>query len=140
MRALFTTDQQIGHFRPLVPIARALEAMGHLVAFASLPDLAWTIEACGFRFLPIRPGARELPDLIAWCEEWNPDVIVTANSASAGAIAAERRQIPYADVKAGELSAFDAEGNGLPSPAVIIGVLEQLVTKRQSHRADSRNL
>jgi UDP:flavonoid glycosyltransferase YjiC (YdhE family) len=83
MRALFTTDEQLGYSCPLLPIAKALEAVGHLVAFASLPEHAATIEAAGFRCFPIGSGARELPDLMAWCEEWNPDVIVTASTAFA---------------------------------------------------------
>ena len=35
MRVLFTSQPALGHFHPLVPIARVLESAGHEVAFAT---------------------------------------------------------------------------------------------------------
>src|SRR5688572_9104887 len=49
MRALFTTQPSSGHWHPLVPLAQALEAAGHEVAFVSAPGFCATIEAKGFR-------------------------------------------------------------------------------------------
>jgi UDP:flavonoid glycosyltransferase YjiC (YdhE family) len=60
MRVLFITNPGVGHFHPLVPIAQALEAAGHLVAFAALPSFALSVEASGFRFFPIGPTASEV--------------------------------------------------------------------------------
>jgi len=77
---------------------------------------------------------------MAWCEEWNPDVIVTASTVFPGTVAAETCQIPYANVNVDQPPSFDTDGNGLRSPAVIVGMLEQLVVDRQSYSADSRNL
>ena len=52
MRVLFTTMAQLGHFHPLVPIARAVAEAGHEVAFACAPAFQPTVEAAGFRALP----------------------------------------------------------------------------------------
>jgi UDP:flavonoid glycosyltransferase YjiC (YdhE family) len=48
VRLLFTFAGGSGHFEPLVPIARAAEAAGHAVAFASQPLLIPAVEAAGF--------------------------------------------------------------------------------------------
>src|SRR5262245_23670511 len=102
MRVLIT----ILHFHPLVPLARALEAAGHEVAFVGEADYAPEMEATGFRFFPAGTSMRELmPQLMAipseqremwamqnafgWilpdsiiagllgaCDSWKPDVIV----------------------------------------------------------------
>lgn len=52
MRVLFTTHPAAGHFHPQVPLAHALVAAGHEVAFACSPAYRPTIEAVGFRCLP----------------------------------------------------------------------------------------
>ncbi|MBB5838680.1 glycosyltransferase [Kribbella italica] len=48
MRILFTFIGGIGHFRPLVPIARAVEAAGHEVRVAGSGKVTPTVEAAGF--------------------------------------------------------------------------------------------
>jgi UDP:flavonoid glycosyltransferase YjiC (YdhE family) len=48
MRILFTFAGGSGHFEPLVPIARAAEAAGHIVAFAGQHAMVPAIEAAGF--------------------------------------------------------------------------------------------
>jgi UDP:flavonoid glycosyltransferase YjiC (YdhE family) len=48
MRFLFTFAGGNGHFEPLIPIARAAEAAGHIVAFAGQPVMIPAIEAAGF--------------------------------------------------------------------------------------------
>jgi UDP:flavonoid glycosyltransferase YjiC (YdhE family) len=70
MRVLITTL----HFHPLVPVAQALEAAGHEVAFACSPDNAPALEATGFRFFPAGTSMRELmpqlmPQLMAIPQE-----------------------------------------------------------------------
>ncbi len=52
MRALFTTQPTFSHWRPLVPLAHALEQAGHEVAFASTPGFCPTIEDKGFHCFP----------------------------------------------------------------------------------------
>ncbi len=52
MRVLFTTQPASGHFHPLVPLASALVAAGHDVAFACSPLFAPTVEATGFCCFP----------------------------------------------------------------------------------------
>jgi UDP:flavonoid glycosyltransferase YjiC (YdhE family) len=59
MRVLFTSPV-VGHFQPLVPIARALESVRHVAAYASTPNFASTVEASGFSFFPIGPGLQEI--------------------------------------------------------------------------------
>lgn len=48
MRVLFSFAGGNGHFQPLVPLARAVQAAGHDVAFAGQPAMIATVEAAGF--------------------------------------------------------------------------------------------
>jgi UDP:flavonoid glycosyltransferase YjiC (YdhE family) len=48
VRILFTFAGGNGHFEPLIPIARAAEAAGHVVAFTGRPWMIPTVEAAGF--------------------------------------------------------------------------------------------
>ncbi|MDQ4128825.1 MAG: glycosyltransferase [Actinomycetota bacterium] len=52
MRVLFTTLPGAGAFHALVPLARALEAAGHEVAFATSRSYCPTVEGTGFRCFP----------------------------------------------------------------------------------------
>ena len=53
MRILFTTQPGSGHWRPLAPLALALQERGHEVAVATLPAHCRWIEAAGFRCFPM---------------------------------------------------------------------------------------
>lgn len=57
MRVLITHQPGLGHWHPLVPLAQALEAAGHEVAFATAPTFCPRVEANGFRCFPV--GASE---------------------------------------------------------------------------------
>ena len=48
MRVLFTFAGGLGHFQPLIPLASAVAAAGHTVAFAAGPGRRAAIEAAGF--------------------------------------------------------------------------------------------
>lgn len=63
-RFLFTTTPGYGHFHPLVPMARALQARGHAVAFVSRPDLQPLAEAAGFTFFPAAEDRNNDPEYI----------------------------------------------------------------------------
>ena len=52
MRVLFCTTPLDGHFRPLVPLARVLQAAGHEVAFATEAGWHSHVVAEGFDALP----------------------------------------------------------------------------------------
>jgi UDP:flavonoid glycosyltransferase YjiC (YdhE family) len=52
MRILFTSLPATGHFHPLVPIARAVAAAGHEVAFAAPASFCPVVEVVGFRSFP----------------------------------------------------------------------------------------
>lgn len=59
MRVLFSCVGAYGHFRPLVPLARAFSGAGHDVAFATSAWFAERVEAAGFAALGVaidRPG------------------------------------------------------------------------------------
>ena len=59
MRVLFTTFAGTGHLHPLVPLARALTAAGHAVAFAAAPAFCLDVEAVGFPCFPAGPDEPE---------------------------------------------------------------------------------
>jgi UDP:flavonoid glycosyltransferase YjiC (YdhE family) len=151
MRVLFTSTPAVGHFHPLVPIAQALEAAGHLVAFASLPSFASVVEASGFRFFPVGPHISDLytmpelreyvslsdpiarremvrqhltpvllprltlPDLLAWCESWSPDLIINDNYQFASRVAAERFDIPHVTLKVGDTFGYATRQQLVPA-------------------------
>ena len=52
MRLLFSTTPLDGHFRPLLPLAHALRARGHELAFATAASWHEHVEAEGFAALP----------------------------------------------------------------------------------------
>jgi UDP:flavonoid glycosyltransferase YjiC (YdhE family) len=52
MRVIFTFAGGQGHLDPLVPIARAASAAGHVVAFAGRPWMISAVEALGFACYP----------------------------------------------------------------------------------------
>ncbi|HEV8547192.1 MAG TPA: glycosyltransferase [Candidatus Limnocylindrales bacterium] len=52
MRVLFTCVIGYGHFNPMVPLARAFEAAGHEVAFATDPGFSPAVASAGFRVFP----------------------------------------------------------------------------------------
>lgn len=131
MRVLITTL----HFHPLVPLAQALQASGHEVAFACSEDNRPAMEATGFRFFPAGTSMRELmpqlmprllalpeeqregwvmgktfggvlperilPDLLAICRDWRPDLIVRDAIEFGGCLAAEHLGLPHASVEVG---------------------------------------
>ncbi len=55
MRILFCFVGGVGHFEPMVPIARAAEAAGHTVGVACGPSLVPIVEAGGFAAFGIGP-------------------------------------------------------------------------------------
>ena len=68
MRVLFTTQPGEGHLNPLVPLAQALTAAGHEVAFACAPRFCPLVEARGFRAFPM--GLDWLIGGDKWVERW----------------------------------------------------------------------
>ncbi|MEV6912676.1 glycosyltransferase [Amycolatopsis sp. NPDC051071] len=56
MRVLFTFAGGNGHFRPLLPIARALAAAGHTIAVTGEPLMVPIIEAAGLTAFPSGPN------------------------------------------------------------------------------------
>ncbi|MGH7733851.1 MAG: hypothetical protein ACREOE_09180, partial [Gemmatimonadales bacterium] len=59
MRVLLTCSPAYGHFHPMGPLARALAAAGHEVAFATAADFCERVERCGFRAVP---AGLEMPE------------------------------------------------------------------------------
>jgi UDP:flavonoid glycosyltransferase YjiC (YdhE family) len=56
VRVLFAFAGGNGHFRPLVPIARALAAAGHTIAFTGEPLMVPIVESAGFTAFPSGPN------------------------------------------------------------------------------------
>jgi MGT family glycosyltransferase len=71
VRILFTTQPALGHFHPLVPLARAAVAAGHSVRFACAASFLPVVQAAGFVGLPVgmdwleSEAARYFPELDA---------------------------------------------------------------------------
>ena len=65
MRVLLSTTSGNGHFRPLLPLARALEAAGHEVACAAPAEAAAMVEGAGLRHLPFDGVPGDHPDRVA---------------------------------------------------------------------------
>ncbi|MDJ0864580.1 MAG: glycosyltransferase [Myxococcota bacterium] len=61
MRLLFTFVGGIGHFEPLVPLARAASEAGHRVAFACPPSMAEAVATAGFDALAVGSQASPAP-------------------------------------------------------------------------------
>ncbi|MDX2646278.1 glycosyltransferase [Streptomyces sp. PA03-1a] len=56
MRILMFNTPLTGHFLPLLPLARALRAQGHTVAFVSAAAMAGPVEVQGFELIPAGPA------------------------------------------------------------------------------------
>lgn len=92
MRVLFTTHPAAGHFHPQVPLAHALAAAGHDVAFACSPAFRPVVETAGFRCFPAGldwleaemedafPPLRAIPHGPAW-DAWVLDHIFAGAAA-----------------------------------------------------------
>jgi len=52
MKYLLTSHPGFGHFNPMVPIGKALQALGHEVAFTTAPSFGSHVERYGFHFFP----------------------------------------------------------------------------------------
>ena len=52
MRVLFTCVVGVGHFNPMVPLAKAFDAAGHQVAFATDPGFVGHVRGLGFEAFP----------------------------------------------------------------------------------------
>jgi MGT family glycosyltransferase len=68
VRILFTTTARLGHFHPLVPLARAAVSAGHEVAFACAQSLCAAVEASGFRVFPMVDDTLSDPGLTSALE------------------------------------------------------------------------
>jgi UDP:flavonoid glycosyltransferase YjiC (YdhE family) len=61
VRVLFTFVGGAGHFDPLVPVARAMDAAGHTVAFSAHPLMVPIVELWGFTAYATAPDDRPPP-------------------------------------------------------------------------------
>lgn len=154
MRILFTTLAGLGHFHPLVPLARAASAEGHEVLFACPRSLSERVRTSGFsvvatledtdprpdretmqvmarisqlpagglgnavmlsdNFIGIK-ARRALPEVMALCRRWQPDIVVREEFELSGAVAAEALNIPHAAVQVGYYYNFADMAKGYPN-------------------------
>lgn len=134
MRILFTFIGGLGHFEPLVPVARASEAAGHEVAVACSGGLAARVEATGFVCMgtssprPSAPRARGTTQLSA-VDPRAAEVEFAVNFADKGArrhaIAIQERisewrpdVIVHDEADLG--SAIAAEVMGIPTATILV--------------------
>ncbi len=127
MRFLFAFVGGPGHFEPLVPVASALRAAGHVVAFAAHPRMVPIVAARGFEAfasagespprerkplldVSMERERRDLRERFAgplaagradWILglDWPADMIVRDETDFGAAIAAERLGVPWATVR-----------------------------------------
>lgn len=71
MRVLFTCVVGHGHFNPMVPLARAFEAAGHRVAFATDPGFVDHVRGVGFQAFP---SGLDMPEAIRRFGEQTPEL------------------------------------------------------------------
>jgi hypothetical protein len=69
VKVLFTCVVGVGHFHPMVPLARALQAGGHEVEFATDPDLSRQVGSLGFK---AHPAGLNHPDALSRYLQTNP--------------------------------------------------------------------
>ncbi|ONI80204.1 glycosyl transferase [Saccharothrix sp. ALI-22-I] len=131
MRVLFTFAGGLGHFQPLVPLASAVAAAGHTVAFAAGQALREAIEAAGFTAFAVDEGSgdeaperlpllvpdreredrdlregfvrrgagRRVPRYLDLFGRWRPDVVVCEEVDFGSVLAAEKLELPYANMQ-----------------------------------------
>jgi UDP:flavonoid glycosyltransferase YjiC (YdhE family) len=113
MRMLFTMQPAFGHFHPLAPLAGALAAAGHEVAFACGRRFCPTVAAAGFTCFPAGLDGCQfghawpepmVADLVDLCSRWSPRLVVRDALEFGGALVAERLGIPQVSVQVGSYS------------------------------------
>jgi hypothetical protein len=127
MRVLFTCLAAIGHFHPLVPVARALADAGHEVAFATHASLVPLIERAGFRQRPagLDFSSPEVAPLMAEMSRLSPfdQKAFAARHIFAGALAPA--------MAADLLAVLEDEMIGMPGPEHAVRLLERLAVERR---------
>jgi len=132
MRVLLTAQAGAGHWRPLAPLARALQDAGHEVAFAVTPYSCDEIGAYGFRCFPVSaddwlkpkeqpPGVGRQAGPLAQAAEVARDVFLPhaarrlrEQTEYAGCLVAERLGIPHVVFQISAWRGAAADGPILP--------------------------
>jgi UDP:flavonoid glycosyltransferase YjiC (YdhE family) len=152
MRVLFSCIPSEGHFRPVVPLAHALAARGHEVAFAVSADWRPRVEEAGFESFAAGPSVEEAQSTFAAerdeifrlpREEWRPRLF-TGIFAVRHAPAKHPALASVADAFAPDAIVHDsadlaaplvAAARGLPSVNHSFGALVPLHTLERAHAA-----
>jgi UDP:flavonoid glycosyltransferase YjiC (YdhE family) len=130
VRILFTYSGGFSHFDPMLPLAAAAKAAGHVVAVAGQGALAPRVEAAGFtafgtgpddgvpvpgplfdahaahpgRGIRARFAVRYAPhraaDLLPLCRDWRPDLLVCGEVDFGAMVVAEHLGLPHTEVLA----------------------------------------
>lgn len=122
MRVLVTTFPGYGHFHPVAPLALAFQRAGHEVRVATHASFGRWVTTCGLAVLPagrseeemvaeaaaFRPEERPVRlftaisvpafanDVLAACEKWSPDLVVSEEGEHAGPLIASVLGVPSA--------------------------------------------
>jgi UDP:flavonoid glycosyltransferase YjiC (YdhE family) len=120
MRVLFTTFPGYGHFHPVAPLALALQRAGHDVRVATHAGFGRWVQACGLTVLPAGRSEDEMVaeaaafrseerpvrlfttisvpafanDVLAACDRWRPDLVVSEEGEHAGPLIASVLGVP----------------------------------------------
>lgn len=120
MRVLVTTFPGFGHFHPTAPLALAFQRDGHEVRVATHAGFGRWVEECGFTVIPagrsegemlveasaVSPEERTVrlfttisvpafaADVLAACEGWRPDLVVSEEGEHAGPLVAAILGVP----------------------------------------------
>lgn len=130
VRALITTPAGLGHVSPMVPLARAIQALGHDVRWATPSDTCQWVEDAGFTAVPAgMPLALRMPEFLRQFPqtadlppEERPNVMFPGMF---GAIAAPRALVdlvPLVEDWMPQLIVHDAAELAAPIVAAIAGV------------------
>jgi UDP:flavonoid glycosyltransferase YjiC (YdhE family) len=149
VRVLFAFVGGWGHAEPLVPLARAADGAGHVVAFAGQSALVPMVESLGFRMFATGPptvGTTKQPlvpvdraaeqqvlrdvfagpiargragDVVTLCGSWRPDLVVCDEVDFGAMVAAERYGVPHASV-------IVLAAGSLLCPALVAAPLDEL--------------
>jgi UDP:flavonoid glycosyltransferase YjiC (YdhE family) len=122
MRVLVTTFPGYGHFHPVAPLALAFQRAGHDVRVATHASFGRWVQACGLTVLAAGRSEEEMvaeaaafrseerpvrlfttisvpafaSDVLAACEAWRPDLVVSEEGEHAGPLIASVLGVPSA--------------------------------------------
>jgi UDP:flavonoid glycosyltransferase YjiC (YdhE family) len=106
----FASSVEASGFRlfPIGPSLEEIRAGAEMQAYTGEADHLARREMVRQRIAPVVLPRATLPDLLSWCENWHPELIVDENYEFAGRVAGELLGVPYATLKVGDAYPYAA--------------------------------